>query len=148
MFVSHVSSFLFYLYVSALVQESKNCLARDKSFLAIPTIPWFNRKKWFVLRHATKHRHDHGRRRRKCPPNAPHEALHLVLTHQIDEQRPPEQSDIILGVLRGCMVLNVLFCSGHDASSKHRSVLRAIHPLNPLKSYIRLLGGSSPINRR
>ncbi len=79
MFVSHLSSFLFYLYVSASVQR-KNRLARDKSFLAIPTMPWFNQKKWFVLRHATKHRHNHGRRRRKCPPNAPHEALRLVPT--------------------------------------------------------------------
>jgi len=37
MFVSHLSSFLFYLYVSASVQ-CKNRLARDKSFLAIPTM--------------------------------------------------------------------------------------------------------------
>ena len=56
MFVSHFSSFLFYLLVSASVQR-KNRLARDKSFLVIPTMPWFNRKKWFVLRQATKHRH-------------------------------------------------------------------------------------------
>jgi len=83
MFVSHLSSFLFYLYFSASVQR-KNRLARDKSFLAIPTMPWFNRKKWFVLRQATKHRHNHGRRRRKRPPNATHEALRLVLTRQND----------------------------------------------------------------
>ena len=69
MSVSHLSSFLFYLYVSASVQ-CKNCLAWDKSFLAIPTMPWFNRKKWFALRQqATKHHHNHGRWRRKCPPN-------------------------------------------------------------------------------
>jgi hypothetical protein len=49
MFVSHLSSFLFYLYVSASAQR-KNRLARDKSFLAIPTMPWFNWKKWLVLR--------------------------------------------------------------------------------------------------
>ena len=83
MFVSHFSSFLFYLYVSTSVQ-SKSCLARDKSFLAIPTMQWFNRKKWFLLQQATKHHHNHGRRRQKCPPNAPHEALRLMLTHQID----------------------------------------------------------------
>ena len=54
MFVSHdLSSFLLYLYVSTLVQ-CKNCLARDKSFLAIPTMLWLNPKKWFVLRHAKK----------------------------------------------------------------------------------------------
>jgi hypothetical protein len=55
MFVSHLSYFLFYLYVSASVQ-CKNCLARDKSYLAIPTMRWFNQKMWFVLRHAAKHR--------------------------------------------------------------------------------------------
>jgi hypothetical protein len=113
MFVSHLSSFLIYLYVSASVQR-KNCLARVKSFLGIPTMQWFNRKKWFVFRHVTKHRHNHGCRRRKCPPNAPHEAVRLVLMHQIDGQRPPEQSDIILGVLRECMALNALLCSGDD----------------------------------
>ena len=48
MFVSHLSSFLFYLYVSASVQR-KNRLARDKSFLAIPTMPWFTGRRWFVL---------------------------------------------------------------------------------------------------
>ncbi len=83
MFVSQFSLFLFYLYIFASVQR-KNCLARDKSFLAIPTMPWFKPKKWFVLRQATKHHHNHGRRRRKCPPNAPHEKLHLVLMRQID----------------------------------------------------------------
>ena len=83
MFVSHFSSFLFYLYVFASVQH-KNHLARDKSFLAIPTLPWLNRKKWFVLRQATKHHHNHGHRWRKCPPYAPHEAMRLVLTRQID----------------------------------------------------------------
>ena len=78
MFVSHLSCFLFYLYVSASV-ERKNHLARDKSFLAIPTMPWFNQKKWFVLQQATKHRHNHGRRWWKCPPNAPHKAFRLIL---------------------------------------------------------------------
>ncbi len=110
-----LSSILFYLYVSALVQR-KNRLARDKRFLAIPTMPWFNRKKWFVLRQATKHRHNHGRRLRKCPPNAPHEALHLIPTHQFDGRRSPEQADIILGVLRGRMALKELLCSVDDAS--------------------------------
>jgi hypothetical protein len=37
MFVSNFSSYLFYLYVSAAVQL-KNCLARYKSFLAIPNM--------------------------------------------------------------------------------------------------------------
>ena len=132
MFVSHFSSFLFYLYVFASVQR-KNHLAWDKRFLTIPTMPWFNRKKWFVLRQATKHHHNHGRRPLKCPQNAPLKALRLVLTRQIDGQQPPKQADIILGVLRGCMALNVLLCFGNDASPWHWSVLRAVHPLNPLK---------------
>jgi hypothetical protein len=87
MFVSHLSSFLFYLYASTSVQH-KNHIARDESFLVIPTMtmPWFNRKKWFVLRHATKHRHNHGRQWWKCPPNPTHKALRLVLTRQIDGQ--------------------------------------------------------------
>ena len=49
MFISHLSYFLFYLYISASVQ-CKNHLAQDKSFLVIPTMPWFNREKWFMLR--------------------------------------------------------------------------------------------------
>ena len=88
MFVSHFSSFLFYLYVSASVQP-KNRPAQDKSFLTIPTMLWFNRKKWFVLRHTTKHHHNHGHRWLKGPPNAPHEALRLVLMRQIDGRQPP-----------------------------------------------------------
>jgi hypothetical protein len=43
------------------------------------------------VRHATKHPHNHGRQQRKSPSNAPHEAVRLVLTRQIDGQRPPEQ---------------------------------------------------------
>jgi hypothetical protein len=70
------------------------------------------------------HRHNHGRRRRKCPRNTPHEALRFVLTRQIDGQRFPEQANIMLGVLRGCT------------------------PPQPLKNCIRLLGGSSPIEQR
>jgi len=72
-------------------------------------------EKWFVLRQATKHRHNHGHRRQKCPPNTPQEALRLVPMHQIDVRRSPEQVDIMLGVLRGCMALKVLLCSGDDA---------------------------------
>ena len=80
-----------------------------------------HQKKWFVLRQAIKHRHNHGRRRRKCPRNDPHQALRLIPTCQIDGRQPPEQADIMLGVLRGCT------------------------PPQPLKNCIRLLGGSSPI---
>jgi hypothetical protein len=44
------------------------------------------------------------------------------------------------------MPLKALFCSGNDALPQHQSVLRAIHTLNSLKNYIRLLGGLSPIH--
>jgi hypothetical protein len=71
-------------------------------------MPWFNRKKWLVLRQASYHRHNHGRRRRKCPRNAPHKALRFVPTRQIDGQQSPEQADIMLGVLRGCTALKAL----------------------------------------
>jgi len=43
--------------------------------------------------------------------------LRLVPMRQIDGRRFPEQADIILGVLRGCMALKALLCSGNDASS-------------------------------
>jgi hypothetical protein len=44
------------------------------------------------------------------------------------------------------MDLNVLLCSGDDESTQHRSVLGTINTLNSPKSYIRLLGGLSPIH--
>ena len=77
-------------------------------------------------------------------PNTPHEALRLVPTRQIDWRRPPEQADINLGVLRGCMALKAkaLLCSGADASPQHRSVLRAIpDPLNLFKIKSACWGG-------
>ena len=49
-------------------------------------------------------------------PNAPHEALRLVLTRQIDGRQSPEQVGIMLGVLMGCMTLTALLRSGDDAS--------------------------------
>jgi hypothetical protein len=44
------------------------------------------------------------------------------------------------------MPLKALLCSGNDASPQHQSVLRAMHTLNSLKNYIRMLGGLSPIH--
>ena len=44
MFVSHFSSFLFLLYISALVQSTIR-LARDESFPEIPNMVWFHRTK-------------------------------------------------------------------------------------------------------
>jgi hypothetical protein len=42
------------------------------------------------------------------------------------------------------MALNALFCPGNDVSPKHRSVLRAIHPLNSLKKNPACSGGRRP----
>jgi hypothetical protein len=48
---------------------------------------------------------DHSRRRRKCPPNAPHEALRPAPSSSLDWRRPPEQADTIFKGLSGCMAL-------------------------------------------
>jgi hypothetical protein len=48
--------------------------------------------------------------------------------------------------MRVCMPLKALLCSGNDALPQHWSFLRAIHTLNSLKNYTRLLGGLSPIH--
>ncbi len=42
----------------------------------------------------------------------------------------------LLGVLRMCIALKVLVCSGNDALQQHWSVLRAIHILNTPKNKI------------
>ena len=42
------------------------------------------------------------------------------------------------------MALNVLLYFGDDASPLHQSVLRAVHPLNPLKIISACLGGCRP----
>ena len=65
---------------------------------------------------------DHSRRRRKCPPNAPHEALRPTPSSLHDGRRPPEQADTIFKGLRRCTP-----------------------PQHP-QHYFRLLGGSLPIN--
>jgi hypothetical protein len=44
------------------------------------------------------------------------------------------------------MDLKALLCSGNDELPQHRSVLGTINALNGPKSYIRLLGGLSPIH--
>jgi len=100
------------------------------------------------LRRATKHRHNHGRRWQKCPPNAPHEALCLVPMHQIDGWRSPEQVDIMLGVLRGCMALKALLCSRRWCIAVSSKCVEGHTPHQPLTNYIRLLGGLSSIKQR
>jgi hypothetical protein len=51
-----------------------------------------------------------------------------------------------LGGSRVFMDLKALLCSCNDESPQHRSVLGTINALNSPKSYIRLLGGLSPIH--
>ncbi len=59
---------------------------------------------------------------------------------------PPSLQMYLLGGLRVFMDLKALLCSGNDDSPQHRSVLGTINTLNSPKSYIRLLGGLSPIH--
>jgi len=73
------------------------------------------------------------RHRRKCPPNAPHEALRPAPSSLLDGRWPPEQADITFKGLRGCVVLITLRCYGDVSSPEQRSALRTIHPLNTPK---------------
>jgi hypothetical protein len=59
---------------------------------------------------------------------------------------PPSLWMYFLGGSRVFMDLKVLLCSGDDELPHHRSVLGTINALNSPKSYIRLLGGLSPIH--
>ena len=96
MFVSHLSFFsLLSLRLRLGTTQELSCSRQELSGNTHYAVVY--RKKWFVLRQAAKHRHNYGRQRRKCPPNAPHEALRFVLTPQIDGRQSPEQADIILG---------------------------------------------------
>jgi hypothetical protein len=45
------------------------------------------------------------------------------------------------------MALKALLCFGNDALLHHRSVLRAIHPLNPPKIISACLGGRHPLSK-
>jgi hypothetical protein len=100
---------------------------------------------------STKHnwchnRHNHGCHQQKWPLSAPHEDLRSAPMLLMDGQQPLKLADVILGGVRVCMALKVLLCSGNDALSQHRSVLRAIHTLNSPKNYIHLLGWLLPIH--
>ncbi len=59
---------------------------------------------------------------------------------------PPSFWMYFLWLLRVCIALKALFCSGDDGSPQHWSILRAIHTLNSPKNYIHLLGGLLSIN--
>ncbi len=61
---------------------------------------------------------------------------------------PPSLRMYFLGVLRVCMALKVLLCSGDDELPQHWSVLRAIHTLNSLKIISACSGGCCPSIQR
>jgi hypothetical protein len=112
-------------------------------------MPWFDREKvvcalarYKLLQNTHNHHHNYGRCRRKHPPHAPNEASSPVTSCCMDGKQPPKQAVIILGGVRGCMAIEVvLLCSGDDASPQHRSVLRALHPLNLCKNICTCSGG-------
>ena len=88
---------------------------------------------------------DHSRRRRKCPPNAPHEELRPAPSSLLDEQQPPEQADTIFKGLRvygphHTPMLRQCIISG--TKERFESHTPPQHP----QQYIRLLGGLAPIN--
>ncbi len=62
------------------------------------------------------------------------------------DNNPPSLRMYFWGGLRVFMDLKALLCSGDDKLLPHRSVLGTINALNSPKSYIRLLGGLSPIH--
>jgi hypothetical protein len=65
-------------------------------------------------------RHNHSRRRWKCPPSAPHEVLHFTPMLWMNRLQPPELADVIWGGgLRVCMALKTLLCSGDDELPQH-----------------------------
>ena len=97
-----------------------------------------------MLQNTHIHQHNHGQRRRKWPPNTPNEAPSLATARRTDRQQPPKQVVIILGEVRGCMVIKALLCSGYDALPQHPSVLRAIHPLTPPQIITACSGGLPP----
>ncbi len=111
---------------------------------SIPTVGWSDVSlQWPTLTNTTIA--DHGRRRRKWPSYAPHEALRSVPMHQMDGENPPSKWIYFLG------------CWGCVWPSKHSDAVMAMciartkerfedhtHPWPPPK-YIRKLRGLSPI---
>ena len=89
---------------------------------------------------------DHSRCRRKCPPDAPHEALRPAPLSSLDERWPPEQVNTIFKGLRGCMALihTPMLRRCIIAGTKER--FEGLTPPQHPQHYIRLLGGLSPIN--
>jgi hypothetical protein len=89
---------------------------------------------------------DHSRRRRKCPPNAPHEALHPAPLSSLDGRRPPEQADTIFKGLRGCMALIHTPMLRRCIIAGTKECFEGRTPPQHPQHYIRLLGESLPIN--
>ena len=115
MFVSHLSYFLFYLHVSASVQH-KNRLARDK--LSGDTHCAVVQPEKVVHALARYKTLSQPGRDGGNAPLLPHTryCASCRRVRLIDKDPPPEQADIILGVMRECMSLKALLCSGNDAS--------------------------------
>jgi hypothetical protein len=147
MFVSHFYSFLFYLYVSALVQL-ENCLARDKSFLGIPNMPWFHRTK-VVHARARYKTHTMTISPWPLPVEMPRKRSTLWGIRLMGNN-PPSKQIFFGGVERVNIHRSApLFWQWCDASPQHRSVLRANTPYPyPPKTYFPLLGESLPIEQR
>jgi hypothetical protein len=150
--VGTLSPFLFQFYVTASV-KCENRLARGESFPAIPNMPWLDRKQ--VVCAPTRYKTHTttittmANAGRNGPLTAPNEASSPTTRRRTDGRQPPEQAviNLILGGVRGCMAIKALLCSGDDASPQHRSVSRAIHPLNLQKVVCTCSGGCPPIER-
>ncbi len=91
---------------------------------------------------------NHDRHRKIWGPRGPREAQYCVLTHWINWGQLPKQVGLLLGGgLIGPMAFKVLHDLGDDALPQHWSIFRAVHPLNPHKKHICLLGGLFPIDQ-
>ena len=145
--VGTLSQFLFQVYVTASIQ-CKNCLAQDESYLGLPNMLWFDRKNLVPApagykTHTTTVTTMAGASR-NGPLMPQIKASSHATTCFMDGQWPPKQAVIILGGVRGYTAIKALLCSGDDASPQHRSVLRAIHPLNLQKIICKCSGGLPP----
>jgi hypothetical protein len=118
-----------------------------KSFLAIPNLLGILRgKKWSRAIWATTHptmvfANEYGTPETHARVNLVRGCVGLI------GNNPPSKRICFRGAgVMGPMTLKTLLCSSNDALPQHRSVLRAINPINPHKKHIHLLGGLSPIN--
>ncbi len=100
-----------------------------------------------ITKHNWRHnRHNHGRRRRKWSPSAPHEALRSMPMLQMNRLKCPDLADVILGGVEGVYGLQSAPLLRRWWITTTLECLRAIHTLNSPQNYIRLLGGLLPIH--